>query len=78
MDLDILMSKLLIRYRHIINKTKTFVIKAFRAAVILYNNVIQCQDLDGDKTISFHEFYLLAKHIEKERFSEKFVMDIFE
>ena len=45
---------------------------------LIFSFLLCFKDLDGDKTISFHEFYLLTKHIEKELFSEKFVMDIFE
>lgn len=66
-DMDIYLSKVLIKYRHIMNKTKKYVVNAFNAC-----------DLDGNKMCNLSEFVLLYRHIEKEKFNEEKVVKLFE
>lgn len=66
-DMDIFLSKYLIRYRHLMNRTKTYVVNAFNAA-----------DLDGNKMCNLAEFVLLYRHIENEKFIEQDVIKLFE
>ena len=53
---------MLLKYRLIINRAKTFVIHAFAAC-----------DLDGNKVCNLEEFILLNKHIESESYDYKAV-----
>jgi len=66
-DMDIYLTKILTRYRHIMNRTKTYVVNAFNAC-----------DLDGNKMCNLNEFVLLYRHIEKEKFNEEVVVKLFE
>ena len=66
-DMDIFLSKILNRYRLIINRTKDYVVNAFTAA-----------DLDGNKMCDINEFILLYRHIERNKFNEEIVIKIFE
>lgn len=49
------------------NRTKTYVVNAFKAA-----------DLDGNKMCNLSEFVLLYRHIESDKFSEDEVIKLFE
>ena len=51
-DFDLFMEKMLSKYRHLVNKAKTYVINAFAAC-----------DLDGNKMCNLEEFLLLNRHI---------------
>lgn len=53
---------MLLKYRLIVNRAKTFVIHAFAAC-----------DLDGNKVCNLEEFILLNKHIEPESYDYKAV-----
>ena len=66
-DIDIFMTKILAKYRLVCNRTKQFVINAFRAA-----------DLDGDRMCNLREFILLYKYIEPEKFDLEFVETLFD
>ena len=66
-DMDLYLTKILTRYRHIMNRTKTYVVNAFNAC-----------DLDGNKMCNLNEFVLLYRHIEKEKFKEEDVVKLFE
>jgi len=66
-DFDILMEKVLSKYKLILNRTKTFVRHAFFAA-----------DLDGNGKINLNEFMTLYRHIEKDKFIFKSALKMFE
>ena len=66
-DLDLYLTKILNRYRHIMNRTKTYVVNAFNAC-----------DLDGNKMCNLSEFVLLYRHIENDKFKEDDVVKLFE
>ncbi len=57
----------MIQYRHLKNRTKNYVVNAFNAA-----------DLDGNRMCNLEEFVLLYRHIEKEKFQEASVVQLFE
>jgi len=65
-DFDLLMTKVLAKYRIIHNRTKQNVVNAFKAA-----------DLDGNKTCSMKEFILLYKNIESEKYDYWFAETVF-
>jgi len=65
-DFDLLMTKVLAKYRIICNRTKQNVVNAFKAA-----------DLDGNKTCSMKEFILLYKNIEQEKYDYWFAETVF-
>ena len=65
-DFDLFMEKMLSKYRHLVNKAKTYVINAFAAC-----------DLDGNKMCNLEEFLLLNRHIEKEKYDKKALKKIF-
>ena len=60
------MTKMLIRYRLIVNRAKSYVIHAFAAC-----------DLDGNKVCNLDEFLLLNRHIESSAYDYKTVSKIF-
>lgn len=66
-DIDFFMMKILTKYRLVCNRTKQFVINAFKAA-----------DLDGDRMCNLREFILLYKYIESEKFDQEFVETLFD
>jgi hypothetical protein len=66
-DFDIIMERVLAKYKIILNKTKAFVRHAFFAA-----------DLDGNGKINLNEFMTLYRHIEKEKFVFKNALKMFE
>ena len=66
-DMDVYLTKILTKYRHIMNRTKTYVVNAFNAC-----------DLDGNKMCNLSEFVLLYRHIEKDKFKEEDVVKLFE
>lgn len=65
-DFDFFMERLLSKYRHLVNRAKTYVINAFAAC-----------DLDGNKMCNLEEFLLLNRHIEKEKYNKKLLKKIF-
>jgi len=65
-DFDLFMERMLSRYRHLVNKAKTYVINAFAAC-----------DLDGNKMCNLEEFLLLNRHIEREKYNKKSLKKIF-
>ena len=65
-DVDIAMTKIIAKYRLIFNRTKQFVINAFKAA-----------DLDGNKVCNKHEFLLLYQYIEPDKYDKEFCVGIF-
>jgi len=65
-DIDLMMTKVLMKYRVLVNRTKQYVVNAFKAA-----------DLDGNKYCSLSEFILLYKHIEPEKYDYHFVESVF-
>ena len=65
-DIDLFMMKVLSKYLLICNRTKQFVVNAFKAA-----------DLDANKKCNLTEFILLYKYIESEKFDLGFVKDLF-
>lgn len=65
-DIDLFMTRVLLKYRLICNRTKKHVISAFRAA-----------DLDGNKYCSFKEFDTIYKYIEAEKYDKNFVSNLF-
>ena len=65
-DVDRLLSKILGKYRIICNRTKQFVVNAFKAA-----------DLDGNKYCSLKEFVQIYRNIESEKYDYNFVENIF-
>jgi hypothetical protein len=65
-DIDLFMTKILTKYRVICNKTKQYVVNAFKAA-----------DLDGNKYCSLKEFAILYKHIEADKYDFNFVENLF-
>ena len=66
-DFDIFMSKLLIKYRYIVNRCKIYVKNAFKAA-----------DLDNNGQCNLYEFILIYRYIENEKFEENRVLKIFQ
>jgi len=65
-DVDRFISKVLAKYRVIMNRTKQFVVNAFKAA-----------DLDGNKYCSLKEFSIIYRNIESEKYDFDFVEAIF-
>jgi len=65
-DVDRFISKVLAKYRVIMNRTKQFVVNAFKAA-----------DLDGNKYCSLKEFSIIYRNIEREKYDFDFVEAIF-
>jgi len=65
-DIDLSMTKVLSKYRLICNRTKGFVVNAFRAA-----------DLDGDRLCNLQEFFLLYRYIEAEKYDKEFCEHLF-
>lgn len=65
-DYDLFMERMLSKYRHLVNKAKTYVINAFAAC-----------DLDGNKMCNLEEFLLLNRHIEKEKYNKPLLKKIF-
>ena len=65
-DIDRFVSKILAKYRVICNKTKQFVVNAFKAA-----------DLDGNKYCSLKEFCILYRNIESDKYDYDFVENLF-
>lgn len=67
MDVDSFLSKVMEKYRIIMNQTKVSVKNAFLAC-----------DMDGNGTINLNEFLTLFRHIEAEKFSFGKVCKMFE
>jgi len=65
-DFDLLMTKVLAKYRILCNRTKQNVVNAFKAA-----------DLDGNKTCSLKEFILLYRNIEHDKYDYWFAETVF-
>jgi len=65
-DIDRFISKILAKYRVIMNRTKQFVVNAFKAA-----------DLDGNKYCSLKEFSIIYRNIESEKYDFDFVEQLF-
>ena len=65
-DIDRFISKVLAKYRVIMNRTKQFVVNAFKAA-----------DLDGNKYCSLKEFSIIYRNIESEKYDFDFVEQLF-
>ena len=65
-DFDLFMERMLSKYRHLVNKAKTYVINAFAAC-----------DLDGNKMCNLEEFLLLNRHIEKDKYDKPALKKIF-
>jgi len=65
-DIDRFISKVLGKYRVIMNRTKQFVVNAFKAA-----------DLDGNKYCSLKEFSIIYRNIESEKYDFDFVEALF-
>jgi len=65
-DIDRFVSKILAKYRVIMNRTKQFVVNAFKAA-----------DLDGNKYCSLKEFCILYRNIESDKYDYDFVENLF-
>lgn len=65
-DIDLFMTKVLTKYRIICNRTKQFVVNAFKAA-----------DLDGNKYCSLKEFLMIYRNIEHEKYDEGFAENLF-
>ena len=65
-DFDLFMERMLSKYRHLVNKAKTYVINAFAAC-----------DLDGNNLCNLAEFLLLNRHIEKEKYDKILLKKIF-
>lgn len=57
LDFDFFIEKVMIKYKVLINRTKKYVVDAFKSC-----------DLDGNNTCSVEEFRLLTYHIEPEKF----------
>lgn len=66
MDFDLLMTKVLAKYRIVCSRAKQNVVTAFKAA-----------DLDGNKNCSLKEFNILYRNIEAEKYDFSFAEAIF-
>lgn len=66
MDFDLLMTKVLAKYRIVCSRAKQNVVTAFKAA-----------DLDGNKNCSLKEFNILYRNIEAEKYDYSFAEAIF-
>lgn len=65
-DIDLFMTKVLNKYRIICNRTKQFVVNAFKAA-----------DLDANKYCSLKEFIIIYRNIANDRFDQGFAENLF-
>ena len=65
-DFDHFLKKMLVRYRIMINRTKKYVINAFKSS-----------DLDGNGVCNLQEFLVLNRHIEPTYFDEEKLSKIF-
>ena len=65
-DFDLMMTKVLAKYRIICNRTKQNVVTAFKAA-----------DLDGNKHCSLKEFIVLYRNIEQDKYDYWFAETVF-
>ena len=65
-DFDHFLKKILVKYRVMINRTKEYVINAFKSS-----------DLDGNGVCNIQEFLALNRNIEADRFDEESLSKIF-
>lgn len=66
LDFDLMMTKVLAKYRILCNRTKQNVVTAFKAA-----------DLDGNKNCSLKEFITLYRNIEQDKYDSWFAETVF-